>query len=161
MRIVGRLVQSYLLRQDVGEDSVNAVAIVGGTEKSLASKSFKGGKVKTVMGGLELDLRECEIVDPPVELNVQIWLGGADIHLPPHWKVQVDATAVMGGIEHPYDEKEELTPDLVITGKVALGGLEFTSQTESHLVCRPPRLRHRSKANGSLPDRSFAHATAR
>jgi len=39
----------------------------------------------------------------------------------------------MGGIEHPYEE-EVLTQDLVITEKVALGGLGITSQSTHTLV---------------------------
>ena len=128
--ITGQILRRRYLSQEVDEDSVNAVAVMGGLEDSVTSKAFKGGFLRAVMGGAELDLSEAIIEEKPATIEVTVIMGGAEIKVPPEWKVKVDVSQKMAGVEDERgqgDLAEEETPDLVITGKVVMGGLEINS----------------------------------
>ena len=70
--IAGRRFKAYLLSKEVGEDSVNAVGVTGGTKETVTSRSFAGGHARAVMGGLELDLTEASIDEPRAFLEVTV-----------------------------------------------------------------------------------------
>ena len=128
--ITGQILRRRYLSQGVDEDSVNAVAVIGGSEESVTSKAFKGGHLRAVMGGAELDLREAVIEIKPATIEVTVIMGGAVIKVPSEWKVRLDVSQKMAGVEDERgqgDLAEEETPDLVITGKVVMGGLEIIS----------------------------------
>ena len=128
--ITGQILRRRYLSQEVDEDSVNAVAVIGGLEDSVTSKAFKGGYLRAVMGGAELDLREVVIEKKPATIEVTVIMGGAVLKVPSEWKVRLDVSQKMAGVEDERgqgDPAEEETPDLVITGKVVMGGLEIIS----------------------------------
>ena len=128
--ITGQILRRRYLSQEVDEDSVNAVAVMGGLEDSVTSKAFKGGFLRAVMGGAELDLSDAVIEEKPATIEVTVIMGGAEIKVPSEWKVKVDVSQKMAGVEDERgqgDLAEGETPDLVITGKVVMGGLEINS----------------------------------
>ena len=109
---------------------MNAVAVIGGFEDSVTSKAFKGGYLRAVMGGAELDLSEAAVEEKPATIEVTVIMGGAEIRVPSEWKVKLDVSQKMAGVEDERGQgelEEEETPDLVITGKVVMGGLEIVS----------------------------------
>ena len=128
--IGGQFLRRRYLSQEVDEDSVNAVAVIGGLEESVTSKAFKGGYLRAVMGGAELDLSEAVIEEKPATIEVTIIMGGAEIKVPSEWNVKLDVSQKMAGVEDERgqgDLAENEVPDLVITGKVVMGGLEIIS----------------------------------
>ena len=128
--ITGQILRRRYLSQEVDADSVNAVAVIGGVEESVTSKAFKGGYLRAVMGGAELDLSEAFIEEKPATVEVTVIMGGAEIKVPCDWKVKFDVHQKMAVVEdgrRQDDVSLEETPDLVITGKVVMGGLEVKS----------------------------------
>ena len=128
--ITGRILRRRYLSQEVDQDSVNAVAVIGGLEDSVMSKAFKGGYLRAVMGGVELDLSEAVIEEKPATIEVTVVMGGAEIKVPSEWNVKLDVSQKMAGVEDERgqgDLAEDEPPDLVITGKVVMGGLEIIS----------------------------------
>ncbi len=128
--IASRRFKAYLLSKEVGEDSVNAVAVTGGKKETVTSKSFTGGHARAVMGGLELDLTEASIDAPPAVLDVTVLCGGAMIWVPPEWKVRVEASSRLGDAKDLREDgavAEGDIPDLVIRGSVRFGGLAINS----------------------------------
>ena len=127
---IGKILRRRYLSQEVDEDSINAVAVIGGVEGSVTSKAFKGGYLRAVMGGVELDLSEAVIEEKPATIEVTVIMGGAEIKVPSEWNVKLDVSQKMGGVEDEREKGdlvEEEIPDLVITGKVVMGGLEIIS----------------------------------
>ena len=51
--------------QELGIDQVNAIGILGGAEEFSASQDFRGGYVRAMIGGVELDLTNAAIEAPP------------------------------------------------------------------------------------------------
>lgn len=130
--IAGQLLRKRYMSQQVNEDWINAVAVVGGWEDRVTSKAFKGGYLRAIMGGVELDLSDAVVAEKPAHLEVTIIMGGVEIRVPPEWNVNIDGVSPkMGGIDNLVsgndDLSEGVTPDLVITGKVIMGGLEISA----------------------------------
>ena len=81
------------------------------------------------MGGVEMDLTEASIDDPPVTLETTLVMGGAQIKVPEHWKVINDMKITLGGVQDSDGVNElfrDEAPDLILTVKVILGGLSIT-----------------------------------
>ena len=126
----GRLLRQCYLRQAVGEEEVNAVAVLGGVQEKLMIKAFKGGYVRAVLGGVELDLSEVAIETAPATIEATVVMGGVEIKVPSDWKVKTETRVIMGGVQNMAGREnpsEEITPDLIITGEVMMGGIEIKS----------------------------------
>ena len=127
--VSGIVLKSRFLSQQLGEGEINAVAVSGGAEEKVTSADFRGGYLRAVMGGVELDLTEATIDDPPATLEMTVVMGGAEIAVPEGWKVRDDTRPVLGGV-HSHNEggvgDEWEPPDLVLTGKVIMGGVLIT-----------------------------------
>lgn len=129
---------SYLLRnRDKSKDSSRAsqsddtyfdeISIFGGTEKRLVSEQLMGGKITSIFGGSEIDLREAKAVDGAV-IEIFTMFGGCEITVPSDWKVNVDTVSIFGGFS---DSRRNVSPDSVATvrikGFTMFGGGEIKS----------------------------------
>ena len=128
--MLARLLRQCYLSQEVDEDEVNAVAVTGGAQEKVTTKAFKGGYLRAVMGGVALDLSEAAIETPPATIEATVVMGGAEIKVPRNWQVKTETRVIMGGVEVMGGRErssEETTPDLVMTGKVIMGGIDIKS----------------------------------
>ena len=127
---IARRLRSRYLSEEANEDMVNAVGVMDGWEGAVTSKSFQGGNVRAVMGGVELDLTDVVIENRPAIIQATIVMGGVLVRVPIDWKVEIEASQTMCGVEddreHPAFD-DDVIPDLVIAGKVIMGGLQITS----------------------------------
>lgn len=115
--------------QRVAGDRVDRTAIFSGQELRVSSRSFTGGDLTAVFGGIELDLRDAEIDAASAMLSVTAVFGGVEIRVPPHWQIVVQGTPIFGGIE----DKTMRIPNATVTGAVLLldvtavfGGVEIS-----------------------------------
>lgn len=125
----GQLVRK-LVSLNPNPDSVHSVVISSGAEDRIQSSSFTGGKVRVLWGAQDIDLRECEVANPPAVLDIRVLFGAAEIHVPTDWSLRVDATVSAGVIEDSRDFSKALddsNPDLIIIGKVIMGAVEISS----------------------------------
>lgn len=112
---------------------VSPTAILGGIEERNRSKDFQGGQVTAFMGGVELDLREAEVIEKPARIELTVVMGGVEIYVPSHWIVKKDVLPIMGGVDENRtvvrrEETDDLLdeqPDLVVSGFVLMGGLDI------------------------------------
>lgn len=109
------------------DDYIDSVAVFGGTQRVIVSKSFKGGEATSVLGGTELDMSQADIQGTVVLEMTQV-LGGAKLIVPSHWYIKNESNAVFGGVADKRQVRG-ITPDpnrtLVIKGISILGGLEI------------------------------------
>lgn len=137
MLLLGRMLKGRYLSQEIGEGEINAVGVTGGAEEKVATTDFKGGYLRAVMGGVKLDLTEATIGDPPATIEMTVVMGGAEIIVPEGWKVKVKTRnkfadvhdARVGGVS---DDKD--VPDLVLTGKVMMGGVAIVDDKTELVV---------------------------
>jgi predicted membrane protein len=110
------------------QDFDTTTAIFGGSEVVNSSKEYQGGKATAVFGGVSIDLRDATI-KKEATLEVFALCGGIEIRVPREWKVQHQVFPILGGIESKkHGEKaKDAAPVLIITGTVALGGVEVRS----------------------------------
>ena len=102
---------------------------MGGKEKKVETADFAGGKITTIMGGTDLDLRDCQLRPGRNELDIVCVMGGVDLKVPPHWNVRLEVSPIMGGVDDKRNNIEISDPDsiLVIKGYCMFGGLEVRS----------------------------------
>lgn len=117
----------------VGSDNFDLVGILGGSEHRVTSHTFRGGSATALFGGVDVDLREAEITDPPAIVTATALFGGVEITVPEEWVVEVDALPILGGVDderprRPIEGEAEPKdgPDLVVNGFVAFGGISIT-----------------------------------
>ena len=110
------------------KDVDNLSAVFGGVETVNNSKNYKGGKASAIFGGVSLDLRDAKI-DKEATIDVFALCGGVEIKVPREWKIQSHTFPILGGVEtkNAGQKADDKSPILIITGTVALGGVEVKS----------------------------------
>lgn len=110
--------------KDGNETDVNVTSIMGSYKNRITTPDFRGGELTTVMGGIDLDLRQSSINGDAV-LNVFTLFGGITVKVPTDWQVVLQGTPIMGGFEEKTVPPPALTGKrLIIRGYVIMGGLE-------------------------------------
>jgi len=112
--------------QGVDESStIRDFVLMGGIERRNISQSFKGGDVTVMMGGVEIDLRECRMAAGEAHMRVFVMLGGAVFRIPRDWTVESRLGNILAGFEDHSEPAVSAAPKkLVIEGSVLLGGVE-------------------------------------
>lgn len=112
-------------REDTDPDNLDEVAIFGGGEKVITSKSFKGGRVSTIFGGLEIDLTLAELAPGENRVEVLTLFGGTTFIVPKEWTVRDKEIAVFGGFSDERRLNADPDPNqvLIISGFTAFGGV--------------------------------------
>jgi predicted membrane protein len=112
----------------IGEDTgvFEATAILGGSSRKLSAANFQGGDAVAIMGGCDIDLRDCGSEGGPAEIDTFAFWGGIEIKVPEDWEVQVKGLAILGGYG---DETRSIEGDghkvLVVTGTAIMGGVDI------------------------------------
>ena len=125
-RIVWQTMDANRVTAASGDTSatVSAIAVMGGFERRVTSREFRGGEVTAFMGGGKLDLREAMPAGGQAVINIFAMMGGFEILVPETWRVISEITPFMGGIE---DRSRTSTspdaPTLVLRGFVMMGGV--------------------------------------
>ena len=112
-------------RQEIDPDVLDEIAVFGGGEKVITSKNFRGGRITTIFGGLEIDLTLSELSPGENKIEVSTLFGGTTFVVPSDWTIRDSQVAVFGGFSDERRLKEE--PDaskvLIIRGATAFGGV--------------------------------------
>ena len=102
---------------------VEATAIVGSFQRRLTTPNFQGGEITAIMGGCNLDLRDCSI-QGEVVINVFAAMGGIVIKCPPDWTVVLQGAPFMGGFEEKTVRPPDGSKRLVVKGYAIMGGVD-------------------------------------
>ncbi len=109
-----------------GTGVFEATAILGGANRRLSAADFQGGDAIAIMGGCEIDLRDCGSEGGPAEIDTFAFWGGIEIRVPDDWEVQVNGLALLGGYSDMTRTAEgEGRKVLVISGTAIMGGVEI------------------------------------
>ena len=127
IRIVGRAVGGMSGRGAVELASrTHAFALLSGVTRRLSTQDFRGGEATAIMGGCEIDLRQCDITHSPAVFDIFALMGGIELCVPGDWSVRNEGLAVLGGIE---DSRKETSVNpaklLVLRGQAIMGGIEI------------------------------------
>ena len=101
--------------------------VFSGTRQKLDTQDFLGGKVTTVFGGAEIDLRAVGTKLDEVSIKAEAIFGGIELWVPAHWQTIVRGSAVFGGFEDKTfpaaPGASGKAPRLVVTGAAVFGGV--------------------------------------
>jgi hypothetical protein len=119
----------------------------GGQRLRLATEEVSDLVVSVLMGGAIVDLRGARCHEEPGRIEVLAIMGGVQIIVPNDWRVRVEIETTMAGVQdRRVGGMDANRPcDLLVSGRVALGGLE--------IVCED--------APGTLPGSSYAPGRTR
>jgi predicted membrane protein len=111
-------------------DYIDHSAVLGGGEYRYTSKTLKGGKLFAFMGGCEVDLRQADIQDDEMMIDIFAMMGGIEIKVPESWQVTVRGLPLMGGLSNnTYQRQAEsgtapTGKKLLVKGTAIMGGIE-------------------------------------
>lgn len=105
---------------------IDASATLSGLVLKNDSQEFSGGDISTVMGAVEIDLRQAAIASEAV-LHLSVIMGGVEIKVPREWSVAVNGTPLLGGIEDKTVPPMTPGRKLIIEGSVIMGGVEISN----------------------------------
>ncbi len=105
---------------------IDATATLSGMVLKNDSQDFQGGSLCAVMGGVELDLRQANIVGDAT-LHLSIIMGGLEMRVPREWSVSLACTPILGGVEDKTIPPMHPGKRLILDGSVIMGGVEITN----------------------------------
>jgi predicted membrane protein len=109
-------------------DHISMFGMMGGTKQRVSGVIFRSADMTSLMGGCELDLRDA-LLGPDGTAYVEVFslMGGAQIFVPPNWKVVIQVTPIMGGVEDKSRSGVGGTQFLYVRGTVLMGGVEISN----------------------------------
>jgi hypothetical protein len=122
------------------------IAVLGNTERRGRFQIDGGHAVLSVLGNVELDLRDVVLGPGVTTLKVHAVLGNVEITVPPSLIVDCVGTGVLGSFSSINHVPEERTPDepvLRIAGSAVLGSVEV--RTRPAQIVSPRLLTGRSR----------------
>ena len=135
---------SFILRRGVGHDAnrydgsqglpvdyLDETAVLGGGKRTIFSTNFRGGRLTTAFGGLEINLLNSQLSEGPNVVDLFTVFGGSTLIVPADWNVKSEVTAIFGGFEDKRRFVANARPTegktLYIRGVVIFGGGELKS----------------------------------
>ncbi|MEN8039871.1 MAG: LiaF domain-containing protein [Actinomycetota bacterium] len=111
---------------DENDDVFSVVAAMGGRVFESKTQSLTEARATAFMGGIELDLLDAELA-PGAFLTLRAVMGGIDVIVPAHWRVEVMARSLMGGVGNLSDPDADAdqTPVLLVDALAVVGGIEI------------------------------------
>lgn len=113
------------------EDVLNEHVVLGSINRRLDSPNFQGGRIESVFGSVEIDLRRALIAskEKSAVIAVNCVFGSVQVRLPDTWRVSLQAVGVLGNVEDktipPRTVAGVETPVLIITGQSVFGSVEI------------------------------------
>jgi hypothetical protein len=117
---------------DEDDAEFSVVAAMDGAVFRARSRELIEARATAFMGGIELNLVDADL-SPGAFLTLRAIMGGIDVVVPSHWRVEVMARTVMGGIGNltAPDSVEDDAPVLMIDAFAAMGGIEIHAKEVS------------------------------
>lgn len=109
------------------EHALRRRIMFSGREERITSRQWQGGVVDCTGGGIKLDLLGAEIEGEEARLDIDLVMGGIELRVPRHWKIDVQVSPVMGGVEDRsmFDPTAAEPKRLVIAGRLLMAGVEI------------------------------------
>ncbi|HPW65778.1 MAG TPA: DUF5668 domain-containing protein [Salinivirgaceae bacterium] len=107
-------------------DYIDEFIILSSKNYTHQSQVFKGGRISSILAGVNVDLRGVKLDDPATTLDITSILGSVKLFVPTDWTVKNDLSNVLGGVliknkdTNPNSEEKIL----VIAGRVVMGNVE-------------------------------------
>ncbi|WP_162036808.1 LiaF transmembrane domain-containing protein [Chengkuizengella sediminis] len=109
------------------KDSINTIGAFSGSDLKNVSQNFKGGSMVVAFGDVNLDLRDANISQDGVTIDVVVAFGGADIIVPEGWNIELKGTPIFGDWRNKTYNRSSNSeaPTLILDCVIVFGGLEI------------------------------------
>ena len=108
--------------------SLNETAIMSGVKRRNASQTFRGGRITTFMGGVEIDLRESRLAGDSARIDIEAFLGHVELRIPRDWIVESHLSSAMGHVEERADRPvDPASKRLILEGTAFMGHIEISN----------------------------------
>jgi hypothetical protein len=136
--VMSSVVAAFVVRKripafgDEEDAEFSVVAAMGGAIFEGRTQHLAEARATAFMGGIELDLTDAGLA-PGAYLTLRAVMGGIDVVVPSHWRVEVMGRTVMGGIGNLTDPDTVIddAPLLLIDAFAAMGGIEIHPEEAS------------------------------
>jgi hypothetical protein len=107
------------------EERGRVIAVLGGSSRKGSWEPPARLQVLALMGGVELDFREANLLEGETVVDVLALMGGVSIVVPPDIDVEASGTGFLGGFAGVSNQaKEPDVPLLRIHGVAIMGGVD-------------------------------------
>jgi len=111
-------------------DFIDETAIFGGKNVSVVTENFQGGKITSIFGGANINLRYAKPVEGCM-IDIATIFGGTKIIVPEDWNVKIEVVSIFGGFEdkrgYSVISRTGTGKVVVIKGTCIFGGGELNS----------------------------------
>lgn len=124
------------------------VAVLGGVTRKGRWTLPRVLRVFTLLGGAEIDLRECAFPPGLTEIKVFAIFGGVEVIVPPNLAIECEGTAILGGFESVERGPAPPDPDaprVHISGFALFGGAEISTRLPGETVREAKKRRKRER----------------
>ncbi len=113
-----------------GMDYFDDFVIFGGREVFINSQNFYGGKITSMFGGAEYDLRQAGLSENGAVVDCVSVFGACEFKVPPDWTVKNEVTAIFGAFSDKRGSSlnqsvSNPSKTLVVKGFSAFGAIEI------------------------------------
>ncbi len=133
LAVIAGLLAKQLIEAEGDEttDEFTLPTIMFGNKFVSTAAALRHGSLITFLGGAEIDLTGATPADH-ADLTVLTVMGGVQIRVPPHWRVEMTSAVWAGEVQLHLDGQDDLpgdAPRLRIDSRLVMGGLEVTNRT--------------------------------
>lgn len=123
--------QLFLGLGDETTGEFEIVTIMAGKKFASRAEGLWSGRVTTVLGGADLDLRDAVLAPGGADLAVFTVMGGVALQVPDTWVVDLEGQAIVGGQTAHVPSREVLpsdSPVLRVHARTYFGGLDIAAK---------------------------------
>ncbi len=120
----------------ISNDFFDELVFFGSKEVNMQTENFLGGRTTSIFGGIEVDLRRCQISPEGCTIEVTTIFGGSGLKVPNDWTVLNRVTTIFGGYTDVRIKDPMYAPNpaktVVITGVCIFGGTDIKNYQKLH-----------------------------
>lgn len=106
------------------DEHQSVFALLGGSTRRGNWEPAARIDCTAIMGGVNLDLREADLIEGTTTIRCFAFWGGINIIVPPDVDVEADGTGIAGGFDHmDYRAPDSAVPTVRVEGVALMGGV--------------------------------------
>ncbi len=118
--------------ENLGDDTIDDLAIFGGGDRIVTSQNFRGGKITAIFGGSNFSMNRARLAPGKNYIDVFAMFGGTKLVVPEDWEIKITVVSIFGGFSDkhrtlPVESTYDKGTMLIIRGFVLFGGGEIKS----------------------------------
>ncbi len=117
-----------------GGDEFDLLAAADGREFASTAQALRWGRVRVVIGGVDLDLRRARLSPEGADVDLLVVAGGARVLVGEGWRVVVSHRGVAGGVAIDVPDGPPGAPELRLHLQVVGGGVAVATEPSSRHV---------------------------